>query len=64
MNLLLTICTLRGIYVENKALMRDMARAVEVHSIHSVLDNKVFKFEEVKETGAFWLVYPYSKCTL
>jgi len=49
MDMLSTICTLRGIYVGSRALMKDMIHAVEVHNIHPVLDNKVFNFEEVKE---------------
>lgn len=43
------ICTVRGVYVGSKALMRDMIRAIEANDIHPVLDEKVFTLEQARE---------------
>lgn len=43
------ICTVRGVYVGSKALMRDMIRAIEANDIHPVVDEKVFSLEEALE---------------
>jgi len=43
------ICTVRGVYVGSKALMRDMVRAIEANDIHPVVDDKVFSLEKTKE---------------
>lgn len=43
------ICTVRGVYVGSKALMRDMIRAIEANDIHPVVDEKVFTLQETRE---------------
>ncbi|KAF3387602.1 hypothetical protein F1880_000834 [Penicillium rolfsii] len=43
------ICTVRGVYVGSKQLMRDMIRAIEANDIHPVVDEKVFTLEQVRE---------------
>lgn len=43
------ICTVRGVYVGSKALMRDMVRAIEANDIHPVVDDKVFHLDQTKE---------------
>lgn len=43
------ICTVRGVYVGSKALMRDMVRAIEANDIHPVVDEKVFSLDQTKE---------------
>lgn len=43
------ICTVRGVYVGSKALMRDMVRAIEANDIHPVLDEKVFTLDQVRD---------------
>lgn len=43
------ICTVRGVYVGSKALMRDMVRAIEANDIHPVMDEKVFSLDQTKE---------------
>lgn len=47
------ICTVRGVYVGSKALMRDMIRAIEANDIHPVVDEKVFSLGEVREAYDF-----------
>lgn len=42
------ICTVRGVYVGSKALMRDMIRAIEANDIHPVVDEKVFALEQAR----------------
>ncbi|KAJ5895192.1 Polyketide synthase enoylreductase [Penicillium taxi] len=44
-----TICTVRGVYVGSKALMRDMIRAIEANDIHPVVDDKIFTLDEVRD---------------
>jgi NADPH:quinone reductase-like Zn-dependent oxidoreductase len=43
------ICTVRGVYVGSKELMRDMIRAIEANDIHPVVDEKVFGLDEARE---------------
>ncbi|KAJ6104491.1 hypothetical protein N7523_010811 [Penicillium sp. IBT 18751x] len=43
------ICTVRGVYVGSKQLMRDMIRAIEANDIHPVVDEKVFTLEQARE---------------
>jgi NADPH:quinone reductase-like Zn-dependent oxidoreductase len=43
------ICTVRGVYVGSKALMRDMIRAIEANNIHPIVDDKVFTLDQAKE---------------
>lgn len=43
------ICTVRGVYVGSKALMRDMIRAIEANDIHPVVDKKVFSLDQTRE---------------
>ncbi|THC94314.1 hypothetical protein EYZ11_006190 [Aspergillus tanneri] len=43
------ICTVRGIYVGSKALMKDMIQAIEANNIHPVVDEKVFSLDHARE---------------
>ena len=43
------ICTVRGVYVGSKALMKDMVRAIEANDIHPVVDEKVFSLGQTRE---------------
>lgn len=43
------ICTVRGVYVGSKALMRDMVRAIEANDIHPVVDEKVFSLDQTRD---------------
>jgi NADPH:quinone reductase-like Zn-dependent oxidoreductase len=43
------ICTVRGVYVGSKALMRDMIRAIEANDIHPVVDEKVFTLDQARD---------------
>jgi NADPH:quinone reductase-like Zn-dependent oxidoreductase len=43
------ICTVRGVYVGSKALMRDMIRAIEANNIHPVVDDKIFSLDQTRE---------------
>lgn len=43
------ICTVRGVYVGSKALMRDMVRAIEANDIHPVMDEKVFTLDQTRD---------------
>lgn len=43
------ICTVRGVYVGSKELMRDMVRAIEANNIHPVVDEKVFTLAETRD---------------
>lgn len=52
------ICTVRGVYVGSKALMKDMIRAIEANDIHPVVDEKVFSLEQTREA------YEYQVSTL
>jgi NADPH:quinone reductase-like Zn-dependent oxidoreductase len=44
-----SICTVRGVYVGSKELMRDMIRAIEANDIHPVVDEKVFTLDKARE---------------
>ncbi|PLB44219.1 zinc-binding oxidoreductase [Aspergillus steynii IBT 23096] len=43
------ICTVRGVYVGSRAMLKDMVQAFEVNNIRPVLDSNVFKLEQGKE---------------
>lgn len=43
------ICTVRGVYVGSKELMKDMIRAIEANDIHPVVDDKVFTLDQARE---------------
>lgn len=43
------ICTVRGVYVGSKALMRDMIRAIEANDIHPVVDETVFTLDQTRD---------------
>ncbi|KAJ5949151.1 Polyketide synthase enoylreductase [Penicillium verhagenii] len=46
---LANICTVRGVYVGSKQLMKDMIRAIEANDIHPVVDEKVFTLDQTRE---------------
>ncbi|CAG8358981.1 unnamed protein product [Penicillium salamii] len=43
------ICTIRGIYVGSRAMLKEMLKAFEGNDIHPVIDPSEFKFEQGKE---------------
>ncbi|KAJ5543274.1 Polyketide synthase enoylreductase [Penicillium sp. DV-2018c] len=43
------ICTVRGVYVGSKELMKDMVRAIEANDIHPVVDDQVFTLDQARE---------------
>ncbi|PYH48644.1 zinc-dependent alcohol dehydrogenase family protein [Aspergillus saccharolyticus JOP 1030-1] len=43
------ICTVRGLYVGSRAMLKDMVQAFEANNIRPVLDSKVFTLEQGKE---------------
>ncbi|KAJ5503354.1 Polyketide synthase enoylreductase [Penicillium fimorum] len=49
------ICTVRGVYVGSKALMKDMIRAIEANDIHPVVDDKVFSLDQTREAYDYML---------
>ncbi len=48
-DILLKICTVRGIHVGSRVHMEEMMAAIEANGIQPVLDKKVFALEEVRE---------------
>ncbi|KAE8332889.1 hypothetical protein BDV39DRAFT_215905 [Aspergillus sergii] len=46
---LLRVCTVRGIGVGSRLQFEEMNRAIEANDIHPVVDNRIFKFGEVRE---------------
>ncbi|KAJ5365280.1 hypothetical protein N7517_008166 [Penicillium concentricum] len=59
------ICTIRGVYVGSKALMRDMVRAIEANNIHPIMDQKVFSLEQTREAYAYmWAQKHFGKVTI
>ncbi|KAJ5100129.1 zinc-type alcohol dehydrogenase-like protein [Penicillium argentinense] len=43
------ICTVRGVYVGSRALLKDMVRAIESTGLKPVVDQKVFELANAKE---------------
>jgi len=59
------ICTVRGVYVGSKELMRDMIRAIEANDIHPVVDEKVFGLDEVREAYEYmWAQKHFGKLAI
>ncbi|KAJ5175228.1 uncharacterized protein N7482_001105 [Penicillium canariense] len=60
-----SICTVRGVYVGSKALMRDMIRAIEANDIHPVVDEKVFTLEQAREAYEYmWAQKHFGKLAI
>jgi hypothetical protein len=57
------ICTVRGVYVGSKALMRDMIRAIEANDIHPVVDDKIFSLHQAREAYDHMVSWSYSMVT-
>lgn len=51
------VCTVRGVYVGSKALMKDMVRAIEANDIHPVIDDKVFTLEQGREAYEYMVSF-------
>ncbi|RAO68082.1 uncharacterized protein BHQ10_004094 [Talaromyces amestolkiae] len=59
------ICTVRGVYVGSKALMRDMIRAIEANDIHPVVDEKVFALEQARAAYEYmWAQKHFGKLSI
>jgi NADPH:quinone reductase-like Zn-dependent oxidoreductase len=59
------ICTVRGVYVGSKALMRDMIRAIEANNIHPIVDEKVFTLDQAKEAYEYmWKQQHFGKLAI
>ncbi|KAJ5580648.1 hypothetical protein VI817_009680 [Penicillium citrinum] len=59
------ICTVRGVYVGSKELMRDMIRAIEANNIHPVVDEKVFTLAETRDAYEYmWAQKHFGKLTI
>ncbi|KAF9247638.1 hypothetical protein CBS147339_9307 [Penicillium roqueforti] len=59
------ICTVRGVYVGSKALMRDMVRAIEANDIHPLMDDKVFTLDQTREAyDHMWTQKHFGKLTI
>ncbi|KAK9234523.1 zinc-type alcohol dehydrogenase [Lipomyces kononenkoae] len=43
------ICTVRGVYVGSRAMLKDMVRAIEANDIHPVVDEKIFSLDRTRE---------------
>lgn len=43
------ICTVRGVYVGSRAMMKDMIRAIEANNIHPVVDERVFSLDKTRD---------------
>ena len=53
------ICTVRGVYVGSKELMKDMIRAIEANDIHPVVDEKVFTLDQARKAYDFMVSAPF-----
>lgn len=59
------ICTVRGVYVGSKELMKDMIRAIEANDIHPVVDDKVFTLDQAREAYDYmWAQSHIGKLTI
>ena len=53
LNTLTHIYTIRGVYVDSRALLKDMVRAIESTELKPVVDQKVFELASAKEAFQF-----------
>ncbi|KAH4050120.1 hypothetical protein HBH98_095900 [Parastagonospora nodorum] len=59
------MCTVRGILVGSRLQMEDMCRAIEANDLHPVVDEKVFKLEELKQAYEYmWEQKHFGKLTV
>lgn len=65
LDVLSNICTVRGVLVGSRLQMQDMVQAIEANDIHPVVDEKVFKLEELKEAYEYmWDQKHFGKLTI
>jgi NADPH:quinone reductase-like Zn-dependent oxidoreductase len=49
MDALTNICTVRGVFVGSRAMLKELILAVEANDIHPVIDESTFVLEQAKE---------------
>ncbi|KAH7077888.1 hypothetical protein BKA63DRAFT_274027 [Paraphoma chrysanthemicola] len=58
-------CTIRGIIVGNRLQMEAMVSAIEANNIHPVVDDKVFKFKDLRQAYQYmWDQKHFGKLTI
>jgi len=62
---LTNMCTVRGILVGSRLQMEDMCAAIEANDLHPVVDEKVFKLQELREAYEYmWEQKHFGKLTV
>jgi NADPH:quinone reductase and related Zn-dependent oxidoreductases len=49
MEALTNICTVRGVFVGSRAMLKELVQAVEMNNIHPVIDQVSFNLDQTKE---------------
>ncbi|KAG4440648.1 hypothetical protein IFR05_003846 [Cadophora sp. M221] len=64
-DVLMNLCTVRGLLVGSRAQFEDMNRAIEANGIKPVVDEKVFSLEQAKEAYQYmWEQKHFGKLTI
>lgn len=58
-DVLVNICTVRGVYVGSRQQMEDMVAAIEANDIKPVVDETVFTLDKVREAYEYMVSFPY-----
>lgn len=57
-DVLVNICTVRGVYVGSRQQMEDMIAAIEANDIKPVVDETVFTLDKVREAYEYMVSFP------
>ncbi|KAJ5186597.1 Polyketide synthase enoylreductase [Penicillium cf. viridicatum] len=49
MEILINICTVRGVFVGSRAMLKELVQAVEMNDLHPVIDQVSFNLDQTKE---------------
>lgn len=57
MEALTNICTVRGVFVGSRAMLKDLVQAVEMNNLHPVIDQVSFNLDQTKEAFEYLVSY-------
>jgi NADPH:quinone reductase-like Zn-dependent oxidoreductase len=57
MEALTNICTIRGVFVGSRAMLKELVQAVEMNNLHPVVDQASFNLDQTKEAFEYFVSY-------
>ena len=57
LEILTNICTVRGVFVGSRAMLKELVQAVEMMDIHPIIDQVSFNLDQTKEAFEYLVSY-------